>query len=353
MIQSESNSGRKSPVQRIAATDIDIDGSSYTYFEVTGGGSNMKLRCFVFLLLAANPIAALPVAAQETPPASSDAVNMVVTVEARHGMSPAAVDRQDVMVYEGKTRDSVTGWTPAKGENAGLELFILLDDSANTSLVSQFDDIRQFINSQPATTKVGVAYMQNGNAQIAQNLTADHTQAAKSLRIPMGIGGVNASPYFSLTDLIKRWPAGSPRREVLMISDGIDLYYEGEDTQDPYVSDAIEQAQRAGVIVYAIYNPGTGHFAHSYWHSYWGQLYLSRVADETGGESYYIGFNGPAVTFVPYLDDLDHRLNNQYLLTFLAKPEKKSGMQRVKLATELPNTELVGAQRVYVPASPQ
>lgn len=313
----------------------------------------MKLRNFVFTLLAAVAISTLPAAAQETPAASGPPVNMIVTVEARHGMNPPAVDRQDVMVYEGKTRDSVTGWTPAKGENAGLELFILLDDSADATLATQFGDISKFINSQAPTTKVGVAYMQNGTVQFAQNLTADHAQAAKSLRLPMGIGGVNASPYFSLTDLIKRWPAGSPRREVLMISDGIDLYYEGEDTQDPYVSDAIEQAQRAGVIVYAIYNPGTGHFAHSYWHSYWGQLYLSRVADETGGESYYIGFNGPAVTFVPYLDDLDHRLNNQYLLTFLAKPEKKGGTQRVKLATELPNTELVGAQRVYVPASPQ
>ena len=313
----------------------------------------MKLRNLVFATMFAVVTGALPAAAQETSAASGPPVNMVVTVEARHGMNPPAVDRQDVMVYEGKTRDSVTGWTPAKGDNAGLELFILLDDSANATLASQFDDIRQFINSQQATTKVGVAYMQNGTVQVAQELTADHAHAAKSLRLPMGIGGVNASPYFSLVDLIKRWPAGSPRREVLMISDGIDLYYEGEDTQDPYVSDAIEQAQRAGVIVYAIYNPGAGHAAHSYWRSYWGQLYLSRVADETGGESYYIGFSGPAVSFVPYLDDVEHRLNNQYLLTFLAKPEKKSGMQRVKLATELPNTELVGAQRVYVPASAQ
>lgn len=311
----------------------------------------MKLRCFVFLLLAANPIATLPAAAQEAPAASGPAVNMVVTVEARHGMNPPPVDRQDVMVYEGKTRDSVTGWTPAKGDNAGLELFVLLDDSADATLATQFGDISKFINSQAPTTKVGLAYMQNGTAQIAQNLTADHAQAAKSLRIPVGIGAVSASPYFSLEDLIKRWPAGSPRREVLMISDGIDLYYGSGDLQDPYVSDAIEQAQRAGVIVYAIYNPGAGHFGHSYWHSYWGQLNLSRVADETGGESYYIGFSGPAVTFVPYLDDIEHRLNSQYLLTFLAKPEKKNGMQRVKLATELPNTELVGAERVYVPAN--
>jgi hypothetical protein len=220
-------------------------------------------------------------------------------------------------------------------------------------LDTQLRDIRQFIDSQPATTKVGVAYMQNGIAQIVQNPTSDHGQAGKSLRIPLGIPGVNASPYFSLEDLLKRWPQTSARREVLMVSDGIDLYYGSPDLQDPYVSEAIDQAQRAGVIVFAIYNPGAGHYARSYWHSYWGQLYLSQVTDETGGESYYIGFTGPAVTFVPYLDDIEHRLNNQYLLTFVAKPEKKNGLERVRLTTELPNTELIGADRVYVPATPQ
>jgi len=39
------------------------------------------------------------------------------------------------------------------------------------------------------------------------------------------------------------------------------------------------------------------------------------------------------------------------LLTFLAKPERKAGFQQVKLRTEVPNAELVGADRVYVPAA--
>ncbi|HEX3738815.1 MAG TPA: hypothetical protein VHV29_03730 [Terriglobales bacterium] len=310
----------------------------------------MKLRYLAIAILTTISAYEMPVAAQQPSTLSGPAVNMVVTADAKHGMNPAPVDRQDVMVYEGKTRDAVTAWVPAKGENADLELFILIDDSASSSLGTQLEDLGQFINSQPPTTKVGVAYMQDGIARISQNPTSDHAQAVKSLRLPLGDAGVNGSPYFSLTDLIKRWPSGSPRREVLMISDGIDLYY-GEDLQDPYVAESIEQAQRAGIVVYAIYNPGAGHYARSYWRSYWGQLYLSKVTDETGGDSYYIGFNGPAVSFVPYLDQMQHRLNNQYLLTFTAKPQKKSGMQRVRLTTELPNTELVGADHVYVPAS--
>jgi hypothetical protein len=314
----------------------------------------MKKSCLVLKAVAtiASLLASVQLAAaQESAPPAGPAVNLVVTVEARHGSNVPEITRDDVMVYQGHDRDRVTGWLPLQGDHAGLELFILLDDSSNVSLGSQLEDIRQFISAQPATTKVGVAYMQNGNAQVAQNLTSDHTAAAKTLRLPMGRAGANASPYFSLGDLIKRWPEGNERREVLMITDGIDRYW-GSGPDNAYVDSVIEQAQRAGVIVFSIYTPGEGHYGHSFWRLNWGQNYLSQVADETGGEAYYLGFGAP-VSFVPYLEDITRRLGRQYLLTFIPKPEKKAGMQRVKLQTEVPNAELVSADRVFVPATPQ
>jgi hypothetical protein len=152
--------------------------------------------------------------------------------------------------------------------------------------------------------------------------------------------------------LIKRWPAGDERREVLMITDGIDRYW-GSGPDNAYVDTVIEQAQRAGVIVYSIYTPGVGHFGHSYWRTYWGQNYLSQLSDETGGESYYLIGPAPPVSFAPYMEDITRKLNHQYLLTFMAKAQKKAGMQRVKVHTEVPNAELVSADRVYVPATPQ
>jgi hypothetical protein len=273
---------------------------------------------------------------------------MVVTVEPRHGSNVPVINREDVMVYQGRDRAKVTDWLALQGEHAGLQLFILIDDSANTSLGSQLEDIRQFINAQPATTAIGVAYMRNGIADVLQNPTNDHAQAAKALRLPFGDPGASASPYFSVTDLIKRWPETPVRREILMVSDGIDRFW-GSGPSDPYVDSTIEDAQRAGVIIFSIYMPGGGHFGHSFWRINWGQNYLSQISDETGGESYYLGFGAP-VSFAPYLDDLTHRLTRQYLLTFLAKPEKKAGFQQVKLRTEVPNAELVAADRVYVPA---
>lgn len=314
----------------------------------------MKKFRFTSLVLGVAALLAVgSLAAQSAANPNETPAHMVVTVMAQHGTNPPNVGQDDVMVYEGKVRDKVVDWVPAQGQNATLQLFVLIDDSSNISLGSQLDDIRQFILAQPPSAQVGVAYMQNGIAQVAQNLTSNHDQAAKALRLPLGSRGANASPYFSLSDLAKRWPAAeNSRREILMVSDGIDWYYGSYDMLDPYLSAAIEDLQKAGIVTYTIYTPGVGHFSRNYWSTYWGQLYLARVAEETGGESYYTGMVGAPVSYVPYLDDITHHLGHQYLLSFIPKPQKKTGLQPVRLMTEVPNADLASANRVLVQGTP-
>ena len=286
---------------------------------------------------------------RETTPAEAVPVHMVVMVEARRGTEVPDIRPQDVTVRQGKERVQVTDWVPLRGERAGLELFVLLDDALRpVSLGPQLEDLQRFINSQPETTAIGIGYMRDGAVDIAQNLTIDHAQAARALRLPLGTVGAMASPYLSIGDLIKRWPESKVRREILVISDGIDRFG-GVGPANPYVDTAIEQAQRAGIIIHAIYATGVGHYGHTLWRFYWGQNYLSEMASETGGEAYFLGYENP-VSFAPYLENLTRRLSHQYLLTFLAKPEKKPGLQSVKLWTEVPNAELVAADRVYVPS---
>jgi hypothetical protein len=316
---------------------------------------NMNRRFVINAILGLSlwALVGASLAAQNAPATNGTSVHMLVTVEAVHGSDVPDIQREDVMVHEGHDRDQVIDWVSAQGDHAALELVVLLDDSSNSSLGSQLEDLRKSISAQPASTKIGVAYMDNGSARFEQSLTSDHALAAKALRLPRGEPGVNGSPYFSLSDLVKHWPESTARREVLMVSDGIDRYYDGNDLGDPYLASAIEDAQRAGIVVFAIYTPGAGHSGHSFYRTYTGQIYLSKVTDETGGESYSIGFNGAPVSFAPYLDDLARRLTHQYLLTFAAKPPKKSGLQRVKITTEVRNAELVSADAVYVPAEPR
>ena len=265
------------------------------------------------------------------------------------------VSREDVMVYQGRTRDKVTDWTPFQGERAELELFILLDDSPNASRGTQLEDIREFIMAQPAATRVGVAYMQVGSPQIAQALTTDHAAAAKAMRVTLSNLASSASPYVSLSELIKKWPQGSARREVVMVSNGIDHEWNGNPAKggtfdDPYVDSAVEQAQRAGIVVFTVSTSGgndesSGSMMRA-------KNYLSEVAGETGGGAYYQE-SGTPVSIAPYLKDTTQQLSRQYLLTFLAKPEKKAGMQGVKIKTEVPHVRLVSADRVYVSSAAQ
>jgi hypothetical protein len=88
-------------------------------------------------------------AVAQEPSSTGVPVHVVVTVEPRHGSNVPVINREDVMVYRGHDRAKVTDWIPLQGERAGLQLFILIDDAASTSLGSQLEDVRQFINAQP------------------------------------------------------------------------------------------------------------------------------------------------------------------------------------------------------------
>jgi hypothetical protein len=306
------------------------------------------------LMVCFTLVSASVLSGRQPPTEDTQPVQMVVTAEPHKGAEVPVVKAADVTVNEGKERDQVAAWIPAQGDRAALEFFVLIDDSSRDVLATQFQDIKKFIAEQPPTTKIGIAYMQNGIARIEQNLTNDHDQAIKAIRLPLGYSGANASPYFSLSDLVKKWPRDAARHEVLMITNGFDPYYGATaDMLDPYLDAAIEDSQRAGVIVSAIYEPSVGHVGHSYWLTYWSQMYLAKLAEETGGEAYYIDFTGQAPDFTPYLKDISNRLNHQYILGFVPESQKKGGMRSVKLKTELHNVDLVGANRVYVPTTSQ
>jgi hypothetical protein len=125
-------------------------------------------------------------------------------------------------------------------------------------------------------------------------------------------------------------------------------------TTMPYISvdvdRASENAQRYGVIVHSIYTPGVGHLSRNFYEVTNGQNGIAKLADETGGESFFLGTQTP-VSFKPYLERLQSILDNQYYLVFRAVPGKKAELQRVKLSTEAPNVEIVSADNVWVPAA--
>jgi hypothetical protein len=319
------------------------------------------------------------ISSQENPGAPSTVqVHMVITDEALRDDSEVPILRsENVQVKQGKTSLKVDHLIPARGDNAALQLFILIDDTCDTSIGNSLNDLRDFINAQPATTVVGVAYMSNATIQIAQNFTADHAAAAKAVRLPRGGLSSMDSPYLSLISLIKGWPEQKVRREVLMVSDGIDRLRgdttsrtqsvpssrgssritapttslsTGMSTISPDADTASTTAQRYGVIVHGIYATGVGRMGRNSWEAQLGQGGVGKIADESGGEYFSLGTQN-LVSFKPYLDRLQRVLDNQYYLVFGAVPRNKAGLQRVKISTEGSGFEIAAADNVWVPAA--
>jgi hypothetical protein len=147
---------------------------------------------------------------------------------------------------------------------------------------------------------------------------------------------------------MKRLPSGpTERRSILLISSGID-YFHGNFPESPDLQSTYERAQKENINIWSIYYPDAGHLGHRFFRAFRGQNDLSRSAEETGAESYYLSTTEP-VTFKPYLDELAMHLRNQYLLTFKGNGGPKGRFQRVKVATEAPGVEFLNASEAFLP----
>lgn len=312
-------------------------------------------------------VASAQAMAQEARASTEVPVSLVLTLKAPHGTNISELNIGNLIVTEGRDRAKITDVVPLQGDRAVLELFILMDNTREMSYGTQVDDIRHFILAQPSTTKIGVAYMDVEGPRIAQDLTADHSLAARVLTTPLANLANGQSPYTSLSQLIDRWPASNDRREVVMISNGEDSTF-GDSTPDrtnPYLDTAIEKAQRAGIVVFTIVTASESiHLENE--HAFLpqeqrsiasigprgmvvGRLYLAQIAEGTGGEFYYYKSSAP-LSFAPYLADVTNRLASQYLVNFMAEPRKGPGLQSIKVRSELPHTEVVTTKKVYIPA---
>ncbi|MGB9028482.1 MAG: hypothetical protein WCC27_00065 [Acidobacteriaceae bacterium] len=274
----------------------------------------------------------------------------VITVMPKKSDAPATnVSEQSIQVEVNGKHSQVANWQPFRGPQAGVELVLLIDDGARVSLGREFDDIRQFIQSLPPNVKISLAYMQNGRALLSGPLTANHTIVLQELHLPIGASGQSASPYFCLSDLAKNWPSHDPaaRREVMMITDGVDYYELRYDPDDPYVQTAIQDAARAHLVVYSIYWRNVGRVDRSGYENAAGQNLLLEVTDATGGNSYWIGTGNP-VTLQPYFDDFSRRLNNQYELGFSAPLRGKAEVESLKVKVTAPDVKVTAPQRAWI-----
>jgi hypothetical protein len=280
-------------------------------------------------------------------------VRVTVTATMRGASAPPALTSADVLVYQSHKRRPVVSWRPVRSDGGGTELAILIDDSAGPSFDNQIRDLKAFIDSLPHAMQVAVVYAEHSDASFLQNFTSNHALAAKALRLPLGRANEESSIYMAVSDLVKHLPKNNELHEILLVSDGIDLYrgvMDSEPGVNPDLNTALHDAARANVTVYTIFANAAGLYNRSLFLINNGQSCLSLLTLSTGGESFFQGLNTP-VSFRPYLEQLAKLLSSQYILTFNAAPLEKPGMAPIRITTERPRVQLMAPQNVYVPAA--
>src|SRR5206468_3123092 len=126
--------------------------------------------------------------------AAPGTVSMTITAVGKKDISPPLVTKDDVQLYLNKERTQIADWK----HGGKLYLAVLIDDSLDSVIANQWNDLRAFFAAQPDTTYISVSYARNGTAMLVQDFTNDHELAAKALRIPLGSGGAFTSPYLPL-----------------------------------------------------------------------------------------------------------------------------------------------------------
>jgi len=209
--------------------------------------------------------------------------------------------------------------------------------------------LKEFMMAQPASTSILVGYLQNNTTRVAQDFTSDHALAAKAIRLPMGLGAIGSSPYLATQDLLKRWPDSGVRRSIVLITSGIDYFRGGYfGAFYPDLDSVIQRAEKQNTNIWSIYFPSAGHRGRSFNQVNYAQNNIDKLSEDTGAESYFLGFGTP-VTIKPYLDEISTHLSNQYLLTFSGSGGSKGKFQSVKVKTELPDVEFFAPQSVFLP----
>jgi len=321
-------------------------GKSVASCEYSTQGTNMEQTRSVALTYPASSAAsaeAKPSAEMNPVSASAIAgnvpVSMVVSVGPLQGGEMPPLALQQVKMFLADQPTQIRELVPL-GDGDRLELLILIDEAVGSSMELQLADLRHFIAAQPAGSAIAIAYIKNEKIRMAQEFTTDHARAAEALRAPADSGAELSDPYASLTEMIERWPAGSARRAVLLISSGINPGDAGPN--DAFFTAAIAAAQRTGTQVYGVLEPAGGAFGQNPRLTSLARTKLSELAEDTGGELYLQAFS-------PLLEEFGTRLAHQYRLTFLAPAKAQARYDSVRLEATA-DAKLFSASRIYIPA---
>jgi len=209
-----------------------------------------------------------------------DEVNVVFTVTDKHGKFIRDLKEQDFRILDNKKPPQAVKDFRAESD-LPLRVGLLIDASNSIALRFRFEQEAaiEFLNQiiRPKSDQAFVIGFDT-TAEVTQDFTENTEQLSKGVRMlrPGGGTALYDAVYFACRDkLAKAAVAGPVRRAIILLSDG-------DDNQSRVTrEEAIEMAQRAEVIIYAI-STNTADMK-----GLPGDKVLERMAEATGGRAFF------------------------------------------------------------------
>ncbi len=241
-------------------------------------------------------------------------VNVVFTVTDKHGKRVTDMKQADFRILDDNKPAAEIRSFHAE-TNLPLQVGLLIDASSSVRDRFRFEQESavEFLN-QTIRRGYDLAFVVGFDAtpEVTQEFTDDTEKLARGVHElrPGGGTALYDALYYACRDkLLKKAPTGPTRRAIILLTDG-------EDNQSHVTrEEAIEMAQRAEAIVYAISTNVSGSKGA-------GDKVLERIADATGGRAFFpFQIRDVANAFAEIQDEL----RSQYAVSYKPADFKADG----------------------------
>jgi VWFA-related protein len=240
-------------------------------------------------------------------------VNMLFTVSDKKGRFVTDLKRDDFEILEEKKQQKIVEFVSETDLPLRLAVLIDTSNSIRDRFRFQQEAAVEFINSvvRPQDRAIVVSF--DTGPELISDLTADTTklaQAVRSLRPGGGTSFYDAIYYACHDKLQQDQPRDKYRRALIVLSDG-------DDNNSRYSRDqALEMAQKADVVIYAISTNNSGMEKD-------GDKVLRYFTRETGG---LVFFPFKVQDLSQSFENIANELRHQYNVLYRPEPAKTDGL---------------------------
>jgi VWFA-related protein len=255
-----------------------------------------------------------------------DLVNVLFTVTDNTGRLITTLGKDDVLVEEDGKKQEISYFS--KEVTLPLTLAILVDSSPSVEPVLGLEKqtATEFLQSVLRKNDLALIMNFDRGVSLLQDFTADIRRLEKAIN-SISIGGgtsVHDAVFLACDEKLKQ---ETGRKAIILISDGADT------TSKLKMKEAVESAQRADVIIYAISNRTRGGFRLGPGGFEGDDGTLKKYAETTGGRAF---FPSKPQDFKTAFDAIQEELRSQYSLAYRSSNQAKDGTYRT-LKVAVPN----------------